>query len=242
MIAIISNPGYIILYIIGVGGFFLKGIILAILDMELLGVKEPINGFLDNEKKDFFKNLCLKKNSSDTDEAGPSKKKVKISSNAASNNIFEGLDLAFLERSELKSAVYQLREELDKPSSSKEDKSFLEKRLKAIEEELDKRNSDFSSQTNSSGIGVLNLATATDDEIKKAINEIFEAKAQLDPDSEEYNELLMRENDYEDELFSREAQSPSSETYPSPKASTSNLSESEYDKKDKGKGKQIEKD
>jgi hypothetical protein len=195
----------------------------------------PITDNLDKKNKDFFKKPIFEKNSSD-DEAGPSKKRIKVSS---SNDLFDGFDISSLEWNDLIETQRQLNEEINKPSSSKDDKSILENKLKAIQEELNKKiNENFLSETDIEEVGLLDLDTASDDEIKQAIKEINDRRSLFSQDSEEYERLLERESMYEDALAIREFSTPKR----SPSPSSPTQSEPNPDSKEKGKGKQIEKD
>jgi hypothetical protein len=207
-----------------------------------LEIKLPINNNLENKDEDLFKKGILKKDSSDSDEAGPSRKKVKID---PSDDLFDGFDITSLNKNELIATRNELIKTIDKPSSSKDDKSILERKLKVVEEQLNNKfNDNFLSNTNveeSSSVGVLDITTATNDQIKEAIKEINNKRAGLDQDSEEYEELLDRESLYEDILASREDEDSTREQSRS-QSTEPELSKYDYEANTpKDKGKEIEK-
>lgn len=255
-----------ILFLSALLGFFLR----SFLSVFLEEVKLPIQGYSDLKN---LLNLPLhsnssdggdssKKNSSDNESGPPAKKARKDSSDPeagpsnkkANNKDLFGFDIRILDKDGLKSSCQQLRQALNEPSSSKDDKSELEEKLKALEKEISSRHTE-EEEFFKEGLGPLDKAS--DSQIKEVQKKLYERLSSLDQDSEEYYRLQALDEEIEEEFARRMEISNSNSPEPEPRPSGSNVSEdpqgssvsnesnsraseSNHQSKDKGKGKLIE--
>ena len=180
----------LIVLILGIVGFFSK----SILECFFEEIRLPVYGDITKNKSDL--NFLFGKGSSDDGEAGPSSKKPRLDSpskDSTSSSLFDGLDINRLDAATLRDCRAQLKSDLERVSSSEEDTSILEKKIKAIEEKLQEREADFIAPETESGV-------LTKEELINIINELASKREDTDPNSEEYISLLEQEGVYEDIL------------------------------------------